>query len=696
MKFLKMLCIVITFVMLFGSLSINRIFAAQYDTSPLQNTYHKLISKKEITIGYIGGSVTSGSGSSDLYTKSWRALTTKWFKTQFPDAAITERSMSVGGTGTIYALHRVEKALLTGNVPDLVFIETAINDSYDGISGDTLKVYLESLIKKIYAKNPKCDIVMVIIGDFNALREARQSGKLFRPEHREIANYYNIPIIDIGTEFYQRIYKENGNEDIFDSSAPAWQKHFEDAVHPNDGGYAEYAKLVQKYLSGELVSKKLDATVFSNKNIPKKTYMQNLMLDAYDVDFTNFDFENNTYFEPEEYSGVFARFNGIFSKRIGDTFTVEFTGTSFMIWTHPTTFPTSAADTVIRYSIDGGKKQTLKITAGFHGVYPLAQNLAPGKHKIKIIYMENAQKHKLVDMFIAGDPSMSGVKFTIEPSADDLEEMVESENVGTSNNNKKPTYDDEDDYEINNSSKTNECANHKFSSWKEKTKATCTTKGAQSRTCLNCGYEETKYSETSNHVFEESKIIKEATIYSVGIEEGKCIHCGEDTQQELMCSARDNDTQLYFETNVGTFEEGTELKVNKLSKSDDVYKSTKKSLKSVSKKFVAYNISALQNGKAVQPKGEVKIVLPVPDDYQNVEIYQIGEDLTPKKLEAILSFDGKAATVTVTELGTIAICERTEKETNINSLAIIGVALVVFAVLLVTAVIIFWLKIRKA
>ena len=429
MKLFKILSVFLACVIILGGFGMSSVSAAQYDTSPLQNTFYKLKTEKKLEIRYIGGSVTGGHGASNSDSTSWRALTTKWFKEQFPDVTINAARMAIGGTGTIYALHRVEQTLLNkGAAPDLVFIETAVNDTYDHIEGDKLRVYYESLIKKIYNKNPKCDIVILITGNNSTMKAARKSGVPYRPEHRDIANHYNIPVVDIGAALYQKIFEENGNVDP-GTSNPVWTKYFKDSVHPVDAGYAEYAKTVQNYLSGEL-SKNLNSSVYSNKNIPQKTYMQNLLLDAYNVDFSTFDFQTNTNFKSESYthyseiSTYKSTYKGISFKEKDDTFTVEFTGTSFMLWS-----PKSAG-TTIAYSIDGGKGKTLKLSNSNHKVYALAEGLSAGKHKIKITHIGDNAAVQFCTMFIAGDPAMSGnVKFTI-----DANPYIEISNDSSSDN----------------------------------------------------------------------------------------------------------------------------------------------------------------------------------------------------------------------------------------------------------------------
>ena len=84
----------------------------EYDEIYLQNVYSKLYNDKSLTIGYLGGSVTVGSGATVSGAKSttaWRALTTKWFKDNFPNATIKEVYGGIGGTGSRFGSYRMTR-----------------------------------------------------------------------------------------------------------------------------------------------------------------------------------------------------------------------------------------------------------------------------------------------------------------------------------------------------------------------------------------------------------------------------------------------------------------------------------------------------------------------------------------------------------------------------------------------------------
>lgn len=199
---------------------------------------------------------------------------------------------------------------------------------------------------------------------------------------------------------------------------------------------------------------------------------------------------------------------------------------------------------------------------------------------------------------------------------------------------------------------------HKFGGWNDTKAATCTEGGTQERKCSACNAVETRNTDALGHDFENPTIIKEATISETGLKEGKCKRCGETTSEVIPCSAKDETTGTSFETSEGVFGAGTQLTVEEIKTDNPTFDSAKNILKDVCKEFKLYNISALQNGAAVTPNGEVKTTFTIPEGFgKNVALYLIKADGTSEKIEAETSEDGTTLTAKLTTLGDYAICK---------------------------------------
>ena len=200
------------------------------------NTFYKAAHDKKLTVGYFGGSITEGAGASDASKTSWRARVTDWFRTNYPDADVTEIQAAIGGTGSDLGMYRYDIDLLAKK-PDLVFIEFAVNDSwmaYDAILSQT-----EAIYRKIRKHSAYTDIVCIITTT-KTITDGLEKGGEFtaRSAHSVIAHRYDTPVIDVGNLLHFEVLKTGGD----------FLKFTTDTVHPNDDGYAIYTDCITAYL----------------------------------------------------------------------------------------------------------------------------------------------------------------------------------------------------------------------------------------------------------------------------------------------------------------------------------------------------------------------------------------------------------------------------------------------------------------
>ncbi len=338
----------------------------------LNNSLYKLSNATDsdsptFKVGFIGGSVTNGSGATDANTTSWRARTRDWIKSSFPNAEITEVEAAIGATGSFYGMYRAEKHLIKEKAPDLCFIEFAINDApgYDALFDNTIHnnyTNLETIIKKIYASNPYADIVFVVTGDRNWLKaDATSENPIFGTTHTELAEYYSLPVIYAGRELAQDIYVENGNTWPDSDTHPVWAKYYTDYVHPTDLGYEHYANTVIDYLKSQWLAENSVTTEYIDKTqsslYPTMTFaevneMGELYLDAdmiYPNELNPANLGGFNWSESGEYYPLI-------SKTAGDSITLEFNSSNFGIWVQG-----KPSGTDFTYSIDGGEEITKNI-----------------------------------------------------------------------------------------------------------------------------------------------------------------------------------------------------------------------------------------------------------------------------------------------------------------------------------------------
>lgn len=327
----------------------------------LVNTYSKLVYDKELTVAFLGGSVTAGAFASD-YSKCWAGLTASWLRTQYPQARIRSVDAGWGGTGINMGCYRLEEEILSQKA-DLVFVEFAINDYYDGTKPDDVVAYAESLIRKLYAADPTTEVVFVLVNEKTAWANQKH-----REAYLKVADAYHVPVVDISTALTDYLNRENRE----------WEDLIADVVHPNDLGHAFYAEQVETVLAdcfGRDAAAVFDKTVY-HRPLPEKTlstrdFTKAHLLKAKALSGTDdFRLTND--------SG--CRYKQSITGSVGAELTLTFSGTDIGI-----IFWKDSSCGTIEYSIDGGESQTLEVFgSNDDGRKMLFGNLENSVHTITI------------------------------------------------------------------------------------------------------------------------------------------------------------------------------------------------------------------------------------------------------------------------------------------------------------------------
>ena len=120
-------------------------------------------------------------------------------------------------------------------------------------------------------------------------------------------------------------------------------------------------------------------------------------------------------------------------------------------------------------------------------------------------------------------------------------------------------------------------------------------------------------------------------------------------------------TGIKLDTNTSVVPKDTELYVKEIT-DGAVYNSIKSTIANVNK-FIAFDISLKSNNKEIQPNGNVKISIPIPDgfDTSKLVVYRVSDN--GEKTEYKVSLDGKYATFETDHFSTYALVERKDEDT---------------------------------
>ncbi|MDR2117035.1 MAG: SGNH/GDSL hydrolase family protein [Planctomycetaceae bacterium] len=197
------------------------------------NVFSKLNNGEDVTIAYLGGSITAANG--------WRPKTTEWFKKTFPNAKIKEIHAAIGGTGSNLGVFRFAHDVLQYQ-PDLLFVEFAVNDG--GALPENIWRSMEGIVRQTWRANPETDIVFVYTISEALAKEPRQGMCNRSMSSMELlADFYGIPSINFAVPV---LALEKSGKLLFKGEvAPEGVILFSnDSVHPLDDGHQIYTQAV--------------------------------------------------------------------------------------------------------------------------------------------------------------------------------------------------------------------------------------------------------------------------------------------------------------------------------------------------------------------------------------------------------------------------------------------------------------------
>ncbi|MCM1307236.1 MAG: SGNH/GDSL hydrolase family protein [Butyrivibrio sp.] len=190
----------------------------------MKKAIEKARAGEDITIGFIGGSITEGynAGTNDIYAK----LTYEYFKENFGTGDnIHYVNAGLSGTPSILGLIRSDRDLFKYE-PDIVFVEFAVNDGSANIDNTGY----ESLVYKALTQPNEPAVVLL----YSVIR----SGYTCQDNMNLITFKYDLPKISVKNAIWS--YIESGDY--------TWEDWSNDDSHPNAEGSRLYADFIINYL----------------------------------------------------------------------------------------------------------------------------------------------------------------------------------------------------------------------------------------------------------------------------------------------------------------------------------------------------------------------------------------------------------------------------------------------------------------
>ena len=198
---------------------IARSFLSAGNNARMQRFLSRARAGEDVTMAFIGGSITQGAGAVPLQENCYARVTAQGLRARFGQH-IRYIKAGVGGTPSETGLMRYDRDINRDGaaLPDLVVVEFAVNDAGDETEG----VFYESLIRHILAQPNHPAVIMlfaVFANDWNLKRRLAPIG--YR---------HQVPMVDVLEAVSPQFARPEGR-------VITKRQYFYDVYHPSNLGH---------------------------------------------------------------------------------------------------------------------------------------------------------------------------------------------------------------------------------------------------------------------------------------------------------------------------------------------------------------------------------------------------------------------------------------------------------------------------
>lgn len=181
---------------------------------------------EEVTICYLGGSITEGANAKPQATRCYAYLSAQQFAEKFmPDKKqLNYINAGISGTPSVLGITRLEQDVLSKE-PDIVFVEFAVNDS----NQTTYRIIYESMIRKLLVSDTQPAVILI----FTFL----ENGYSCQPHMQQVGKHYDLGMISV----------RDAVEPQIKLGRITWRDYSDDSSHPNTEAHAFVADMIGYY-----------------------------------------------------------------------------------------------------------------------------------------------------------------------------------------------------------------------------------------------------------------------------------------------------------------------------------------------------------------------------------------------------------------------------------------------------------------
>lgn len=249
-------------------LMVQRSLMTTGDMTRMANVLDRAAKGEEITVAYIGGSITEGYHDNLLLQEDekWAKMSLNWLAEQYPDAKFNYVNAGLSGTPSVLGNVRLDRDVLASE-PDVVFVEFAVND---GMESEYKNAY-ESLVRTLLSQEQEIAVVLV----FTII----ESGHTCQEYMSKIGENYGLPMISLPDSLWVEIQE----------GRMVWDDYSGDQSHPHVEGSVMLSDFVINYYE-QVIAQAADNVGEVDTALPEPVFSD---------DYMNMHFVDSKNFEPE-------------------------------------------------------------------------------------------------------------------------------------------------------------------------------------------------------------------------------------------------------------------------------------------------------------------------------------------------------------------------------------------------------------
>ncbi len=197
-----------------------------YDLERIKSVIQRAQSGQELTIAFLGGSITQGSLAT-VHENTYAYRVYKWWCDTFPQAKFNYVNGGIGGTDSYYGVSRAVTDVLMYQ-PDFVVVDFSVNDVDNIYCEETFEGVLRKLL--CWSSRPAVVVLNNVFYD---------TGVSTQDIHNRLADHYGVPHVSVHDTIYRRM--KAGEYNRIDITP--------DGLHPNDKGHGLVADEITKLLA---------------------------------------------------------------------------------------------------------------------------------------------------------------------------------------------------------------------------------------------------------------------------------------------------------------------------------------------------------------------------------------------------------------------------------------------------------------